>query len=259
MAGRSPASGRNVASRLSSSFTKSSLKAPIYNPYDKFTQPEFDAWIGDITGALKRALGQEEPAPRPAKYNAKNDDTIYDEEAGEDSFAALKARRAAKGKQRATYNEVDEDELDDREVELSILVDKDASEEEGLKDEDATWEANSAWGQDEVSFEGSEDEGPQMLGDVEAPIEISDDEDEGTQTVEVEANEYAEGLEEGENGEYDEDAEDARVRVEEEDEEEEGEEELEEDETDETQKIRSDEIVEAMDNEADDELEGERP
>ena len=35
-------------------------KAPIHNPYDKFTQPEFDAWIGDITGALKRALGRED-------------------------------------------------------------------------------------------------------------------------------------------------------------------------------------------------------
>ena len=33
-------------------------RPPIHNPYDKFTQPEFDAWIGDITGALKRALGQ---------------------------------------------------------------------------------------------------------------------------------------------------------------------------------------------------------
>jgi hypothetical protein len=34
-------------------------KAPIYNPYDKFTQNEFDTWIGGITGALRRALGQE--------------------------------------------------------------------------------------------------------------------------------------------------------------------------------------------------------
>jgi len=32
-------------------------KPPIHNPYDKFTQPEFDVWIDDITGALRRALG----------------------------------------------------------------------------------------------------------------------------------------------------------------------------------------------------------
>lgn len=35
-------------------------KAPIYNPYDKFSQVEFDDWIGGITGALRRALGDED-------------------------------------------------------------------------------------------------------------------------------------------------------------------------------------------------------
>ena len=35
-------------------------KAPQHNPYDKFTQDEFDAWIGGITSALKRALVQED-------------------------------------------------------------------------------------------------------------------------------------------------------------------------------------------------------
>ncbi|THH13261.1 hypothetical protein EW146_g6941, partial [Bondarzewia mesenterica] len=38
---------------------RASLRAPILNPYDKFTRPEFDSWIGDITSALKRALGRE--------------------------------------------------------------------------------------------------------------------------------------------------------------------------------------------------------
>ncbi|CAK5281665.1 unnamed protein product [Mycena citricolor] len=33
------------------------LRAPVINPYDKFTQPQFDEWIGDITSALKGALG----------------------------------------------------------------------------------------------------------------------------------------------------------------------------------------------------------
>lgn len=35
-------------------------RAPMLNPYDKFTQPQFDAWIGDITGSLRRALGYEQ-------------------------------------------------------------------------------------------------------------------------------------------------------------------------------------------------------
>ncbi|KAJ7502943.1 hypothetical protein B0H11DRAFT_611529 [Mycena galericulata] len=41
-------------------------KAPIVNPYEKFTQPQFDAWIGDITGALRGALGyRAETPPKP--------------------------------------------------------------------------------------------------------------------------------------------------------------------------------------------------
>ncbi|KAF8622746.1 hypothetical protein AX15_006836 [Amanita polypyramis BW_CC] len=38
-------------------------RAPVINPYDKFTQHEFDRWIGGITGALRKALGHESDEP----------------------------------------------------------------------------------------------------------------------------------------------------------------------------------------------------
>jgi hypothetical protein len=83
-----------------------STRPPIHNPYDKFTQPQFDEWIGGITSALKRALGQEEeetPTSQPKKHlgdaRAVSD---TDEDNVEDSFAEWKAIRAReKGKMRA--------------------------------------------------------------------------------------------------------------------------------------------------------------
>ncbi|KAI0041346.1 hypothetical protein FA95DRAFT_708482 [Auriscalpium vulgare] len=102
-------------------------RAPIYNPYDKFTAPEFDAWIGDITSALRRALGHETEEPeqdRPevtsasasterdasdprdvAGTEAADTDEGSEEESFvvEDSFAHIASRRAkakAKGKGR---------------------------------------------------------------------------------------------------------------------------------------------------------------
>lgn len=35
------------------------LRAPIQNPYDKFTKPEFEEWIGGITSALRKALDRD--------------------------------------------------------------------------------------------------------------------------------------------------------------------------------------------------------
>ncbi|KAG5220434.1 hypothetical protein IMY05_C4590000300 [Salix suchowensis] len=52
------------------------LKQPIYNPYDKFTQNDFDAWIGNITGALRRALGEEE-MPMPPEQVATTSDREF--------------------------------------------------------------------------------------------------------------------------------------------------------------------------------------
>jgi hypothetical protein len=85
-------------------------RAPIHNPYDKFTQPEFDAWIGGITSALRKALGQvdEEPpkvtAPQEDGSLSYPDITVdlsLDDYPADDSFAEIKARRVVrKGKAR---------------------------------------------------------------------------------------------------------------------------------------------------------------
>jgi hypothetical protein len=102
---------------------RASLRRPIFNPYDRFTQPEFDAWIGDITSALKRALNHEgNPEVDQASRHSSNWNTIPDQIGGsiraegrahspassdacdeestlEDSFAQIASRRA-KGKAR---------------------------------------------------------------------------------------------------------------------------------------------------------------
>ncbi|TFY70427.1 hypothetical protein EVG20_g2579 [Dentipellis fragilis] len=111
---------------------RAALRPPIHNPYDKFTQPEFDAWIGDITGALRKALKMEpEEAEAPvvdekrdalARADAEEErerdegdripqadhevvhhgDIVEDDdgsEAFEDSFAHITSRKA-KGKAR---------------------------------------------------------------------------------------------------------------------------------------------------------------
>lgn len=86
-------------------------RAPIYNPYDKFSQNEFDSWIGGITGALRKALGQddEEEQRNIAHSDAglsgapvdqtRLESQEYPDSEVEDSFAELKARRD-KGKGR---------------------------------------------------------------------------------------------------------------------------------------------------------------
>jgi len=87
-----------------------SIRPPIHNPYDKFTQPQFDEWIGDITSALRKALGQEEeetPTSQAAKprEDAHPVSDIHADDV-EDSLAEWKAMRAKeKGKMRATEGE----------------------------------------------------------------------------------------------------------------------------------------------------------
>jgi hypothetical protein len=102
---------------------RASLRPPIFNPYDRFTQPEFDAWIGDLTDALRHAL-RHEPEPEADYPSRPNNSwkTIQDQRGGgltadrlaksptsteghdeestlEDSFAQI-ASRKAKGKAR---------------------------------------------------------------------------------------------------------------------------------------------------------------
>lgn len=156
-------------------------RAPVLNPYDKFTQPEFDAWIGDITGALRHALGQDEPKPPPPAENdiipqqESNTDSHYhaeSEESGDelvnDSFAEIKARRIlGKGKARdpregpglrkggnvQPIEIVSSDEEEEEEVQLSItpLDDEENDEEDGEEDEEEGEEED-----DQYSWEGGQ-------------------------------------------------------------------------------------------------------
>lgn len=111
----------NASSTKSS--TRTSLRPPIFNPYDRFTQPEFDAWIGDITSSIKRALRHEvEPEAEIPSGRSSSWKTLQDQVGGsltteeraqsptftephdeesifEDSFAHI-ASRKVKGKAR---------------------------------------------------------------------------------------------------------------------------------------------------------------
>ncbi|KAF8891774.1 hypothetical protein BD779DRAFT_147732 [Infundibulicybe gibba] len=85
----------------STTYTLRPPKPPIHNPYDKFPQSEFDAWIGGITGALRKALGQEpERAETPNREVTRDNSIDQDESFVDDSFAEIKARRQDKGKEK---------------------------------------------------------------------------------------------------------------------------------------------------------------
>jgi hypothetical protein len=156
-------------------------KAPIYNPYDKFTQNEFDTWIGGITGALRRALGQEgdkeEQEPVTRDYGAdlfapRDDDETeqspeYEPETqsdAEDSFAEV-TTRIDKGKGRDPREGPG---LGGRHQPIEILYsDSDEEEDEGedeIEDDEAGEEREYDWreydsdGKRNDEYEGSEEE-----------------------------------------------------------------------------------------------------
>ena len=107
--------------------------APIHNPYDKFTQPQFDAWIGDITAALKHALGRDDaPVVSSARPHDRVDASVDDdgdEDVMEDSFAEVKARRLAKGKQRARDEDLEQEEQEYGDQALSDGMEAGSAEE----------------------------------------------------------------------------------------------------------------------------------
>jgi hypothetical protein len=37
-------------------------RPPIHNPYDKFSKPDFDNWVDNLTGSIRYALGRDQPA-----------------------------------------------------------------------------------------------------------------------------------------------------------------------------------------------------
>jgi hypothetical protein len=158
-------------------------KAPIYNPYDKFTQNEFDTWIGGITGALRKALGQEgdgeeqESATQdftsdlfaPREDDGTEQTPAFEPEAqseAEDSFAETKAR-VDKGKGRdpregpglggklqpieLLYSDSDEE---DGGEEGEEEIEDDEVDEDGEYD----WRVYDSEGNGHSDYEGSEEE-----------------------------------------------------------------------------------------------------
>ena len=155
-------------------------RQPVVNPYEKFTQADFDHWIGGITGALRKALGHEpdEPESVPTVFEHHEnesqelpDDNEYASEGDgvNDSLADIRARhvsRLDKGKARdpmegpglstwgkgnkGTPIEIDfgedgspdEDALDDEEVVQHLSFVHDSDEEEA---EDAEEQLSDQW------------------------------------------------------------------------------------------------------------------
>ncbi|KAJ7188644.1 hypothetical protein C8R46DRAFT_1055380 [Mycena filopes] len=148
-------------------------KAPIVNPYDKFTQPQFDSFIADVTGALRGALGYRAELPQkpkartkwhiPAPHSDEAPDAAYeeedaDEEEQEDEASARWAAASAKGKgrdpregpglgrgDRAAPIELDLDSGDEHQEE-------EEEQEEGEEEEDS-WDENEEMGSDEEEEE----------------------------------------------------------------------------------------------------------
>lgn len=152
-------------------------KAPVYNPYDKFTQPEFDAWIGDITGTLRRALGHIEdtldaaPSTTHVADSKLHVDSDYDDD-DDTTFLELQARRTVeKGKARdpregpglgvrgtGSFEEpIDlgsDSEEEEEEVARMSLAPPVEEEEEDEEDED------------EEEYDEEEEEGDDFLSDI---------------------------------------------------------------------------------------------
>ena len=95
-------------------------RAPIVNPFEQFPESEFQSLFGDITWAIKTALGRDDPGARTARPLERVE---REEESVEDSFADIMARRAAKGKARAV-------EVGDEEQPIVIESDEEAEESE---------------------------------------------------------------------------------------------------------------------------------
>ncbi|KAI0317141.1 hypothetical protein OF83DRAFT_1123008 [Amylostereum chailletii] len=187
-----------------------SLRAPIYNPYDKFTQPQFDAWIGDITGALKRALGREEELERSpqegervadalmrahhaveadssyleplSRHDNGNEDSGNDEDPSimKDSFAHVKSRRA-KGKARDPR---DGPGLGGKDQPIELLSDSE-SDQSASVDLEEEWQEDSEEEESEEDYDEDEYEDSDEGTDQYAPggsgshaIELISDDDE---------------------------------------------------------------------------------
>ncbi|CAA7258991.1 unnamed protein product [Cyclocybe aegerita] len=208
-------------------------RAPIQNPYEKLTQTEFEAFIGDITGALRRALGQVDPDEKTTQHLLEEraepitSDTLpkygqidlndYEDEPTNDSFAEIKARRVGKGKARdpregpglgkgdrvQPIEIVSSDEEEEEEVKLAIGDDSnlsDEDDEEEVVSED-TEEEHGEEEEDEYLWE----RGQSSTQPLPSPRKRSRPEyEEDEEGEEEEEEEYEEYYDEEAEGEYEE-------------------------------------------------------
>lgn len=192
-------------------------RAPINNPYDQFTKSDFDAFINDITSKLKSALGHGDPleaklkaceTPQPyvnGHAGEENEDEFVD-----DSFAEVKARRLAKGKQRATEFEEQEEEFgyEGEDFEVDEEAEEEYTDEEEYEEYDDDDEAEVAEAEAEAEFEAEDAE-----EDAEAEAQLGDATlkdlwGEGPDDDEVDYDQHEEHFDEGsgdEDGGHDDD------------------------------------------------------
>lgn len=156
-------------------------RAPIQNPFDKFTQSEYDAWIAKLIGHIDKALAYDDIPfpeksipfvtaeasyagsfmPKPAQESEDDLDNNI-----EDSFAQVKARRVNKGKGRdpregpglrpdsGGQNKPIEI-LSDEEQDSGQVLDSERSEGE---EEEEEGEEERAYDEDEYEDEDDDDE-----------------------------------------------------------------------------------------------------
>ncbi|KAG6813520.1 hypothetical protein H0H92_010225 [Tricholoma furcatifolium] len=153
-------------------------KAPQHNPYDKFSQHEFDAWIGGITGELRKALGQddvvvsqekdgfheedqyasdEEEVERLVQLDSESSDEVEDE-----TFSYSPERRVSKGKARDPRDGPGFGKGDQNEP---IVIDSDSEEEEEEQEEEEEeeeQEQEQGWGGGSQSEDEDERESPSV-------------------------------------------------------------------------------------------------
>ncbi|KAH0588784.1 hypothetical protein H2248_004585 [Termitomyces sp. 'cryptogamus'] len=198
-------------------------KAPQFNPYDKFTQDEFDAWIGGITSSLKRALGQEnelvstsEPSLQcQDQFQSSDEEEVErlvqftgdssDEEA-EASFSSSSVRRVSKGKARDPRDGPGFGSFGRGGQGEPIFIDSDSEEDDKADDDDdddneeeeviTGWDSQSEEG-DEKDIDWKEAESSvqaRIRREKQTVVEVTEEEDEEN---EEEAGDEEEGDEEG--------------------------------------------------------------
>ncbi|KAM6502516.1 hypothetical protein JOM56_002493 [Amanita muscaria] len=79
---RIPAAPQSTPVTSSNSYFLNKPRAPrppVVNPYDKFSQTEFDDWISNITGSLRKALGHETDEPDRTTVESDSTSAIFDQ------------------------------------------------------------------------------------------------------------------------------------------------------------------------------------